>query len=456
MNNQIDLYDEPYRPQFHFSARTGWLNGPNGLVYFEGEYHLFFQHNRDCINWGNIHWGHAVSPDLLHWRELPIALKPDHLGAIFSGSAVVDWTNSANLQTEDKPALVAIYTSAGGESPTSQGQPYTQSIAYSNDLGRSWDKFVANPVLSHVVGQNRDPKVIRYPQNSSWIMSLYLDGEYYAIFSSKDLKHWSRNQTVQLPGASECPDLFPLTLKSEDKQYWTFMGANGLYLIGEFDGQHFNKMEGPYRVDYGANFYAVQTFSDIPEEDGRRIQIAWMAGGSYPGMPFNQQMGIPTELTLHRTESGLRVFRNPICEIQILRRKSYSWSNLILPNDAGVISVIRGDLFEIRVEIAADSDGFFSIKIRGTEITYSFAEQNVTCLGKSAPLPAVAGIIKLHILVDRTSIEIFGNEGEISMSFCFCPEDQDQSFALSSECTSITLHHLDIYELASSMHETAR
>ncbi len=272
------LYDETYRPQFHFTARANWLNDPNGLVYDQGEYHLFFQHNPTGIEWGNMTWGHATSRDLVHWEQLPNAIEPDPLGTIFSGSAVVDRHNSAGFQVGSRPPLVAIYTAAGDTSPESKGQPFTQCLAYSNDRGRTWTKYDGNPVLNHIVGGNRDPKVIWHAPTQRWIMALYLDGNEFGLFSSPDLKHWEPIQTLALPDCSECPDFFPLPVDGDKNHIkWVFTAANGHYLIGSFDGAKFTQEGGPFAADYGANYYAVQTYSDLPESDGRRIQVAWMA-----------------------------------------------------------------------------------------------------------------------------------------------------------------------------------
>jgi sucrose-6-phosphate hydrolase SacC (GH32 family) len=273
-------YHETYRPQFHFTAPAGWLNDPNGLVYHAGEYHLFFQHNPFGVNWGNMTWGHAVSGDLVHWRALPNAIEPDRMGTIFSGSAVVDNGNTAGFQTGREPALVAIYTAAGGSSPESDGQPFTQCIASSNDRGLTWSKYERNPVLPHIVGENRDPKVIWYAPGRFWVMALFLDGESFALFTSPDLKHWTRTQTLAITG-SECPDFFPLSVEGEpDEERWVFMAANGHYIVGTFDGARFVPETDACVLDFGANYYAMQTYSDIPAQDGRRIQIAWMAGGA--------------------------------------------------------------------------------------------------------------------------------------------------------------------------------
>ena len=269
-------YQEQYRPQFHFSPMKNWTNDPNGLVFYKGEYHLFFQHNPTGINWGNMTWGHAVSPDLVHWTQLEHAIHPDKLGTIFSGSAVVDWDNTAGFQTGDEKVIVCIYTSAGN--------PFTQSIAYSNDRGRTWTKYEKNPVLKHIVGGNRDPKVFWHAPTKKWVMALFLDGGKYALFGSPNLKEWTKLSDVPPSGADECPDMFELPVDGDAKNTrWVFWGGNSNYLIGKFDGTTFTKEAGPFRFEHGNNYYAAQSYSDIPKEDGRRIQIAWMHGGRYPG-----------------------------------------------------------------------------------------------------------------------------------------------------------------------------
>ena len=232
------VYHERYRPQFHFTPMKNWTNDPNGLVFYKGEYHLFFQHNPTGINWGNMTWGHAVSPDLVHWKQLDNAIEPDKLGTIFSGSAVVDWDNTAGFQTGDEKVIACIYTSAGN--------PFTQSIAYSNDRGRTWKKYEKNPVLKHIIGGNRDPKVFWHAPTKKWVMALYLDGDKYALFTSPNLKEWTKLSDVAPSGGSECPDIFQLAVDGDSKNTkWVFWAGNGNYLIGVFDGTHVHQGSRP-------------------------------------------------------------------------------------------------------------------------------------------------------------------------------------------------------------------
>ncbi len=436
------LYQEVYRPQFHFTAKKNWLNDPNGLVYYQGEYHLFFQHNPSGINWGNITWGHAVSSDMVQWKQLANAIEPDELGMIFSGSGVVDWDNTAGFQSGKQAAMVNIYTSAG--------KPFTQSIAYSNDRGRTWTKYEKNPVLGHIIGGNRDPKIIWHAPSKRWVMALYLDGNDYALFSSSNLKQWERLCDIQLPGSSECPDIFELPVDGDkEKTKWVFWGANGNYIMGTFDGRIFRRESEVLRSDWGANFYAAQTWSAVPNSDGRRLQIAWMRDGKYPGMPFNQQMSFPCELTLQTTPERIRLYRQPIKEIENIHQKEYSWNNQILEEGENLFSHVQGELFHIQTEIEVESAAEFGFILRGESIRYTVATSKLSCLGKSASLKMLQGKIKLEILLDRTSLEIFGNDGRVSMSFCFLPNPRNRNLKIYSSGGKARIISLKVYELGS-------
>src|SRR5579862_8521931 len=216
------FYSEPSRPQFHFTAKRGWLNDPNGLVYFNGQYHLFFQHNPFEPEWGNMTWGHAVSKDLVRWTQLDDAIEPDKLGTIFSGSAVIDEQNTSGLGANGQAPLVCIYTAAGGTNKASIGKPYTQCLAYSLD-GVTFTKYPGNPVLPHQIVNNRDPKVIWYAPTKQWLMALYLDGHTYGFFGSPDLKSWSKLSEIEVANAAECPDFFELPLDGNGGQKkWVF------------------------------------------------------------------------------------------------------------------------------------------------------------------------------------------------------------------------------------------
>lgn len=436
------LYKETYRPQFHFTAQRNWHNDPNGCVFLDGEYHLFFQHNPSGIDWGNMTWGHAVSPDLVHWTQLDHAIYPDELGTIFSGSAVIDWGNTAGFAKPGQHAMVAIYTSAG--------TPFTQSIAYSTDRGRTWTKYAANPVLGNLTEGNRDPKVIWHEPTRKWVMALYLTESDYALFGSPDLKQWTKLSDISMPGSSECPDFFEMPVDGDAaRTKWLFWGANSRYMLGSFDGTTFHPETEILQADFGANTYAAQTWSGIPEADGRRIQIAWMAGGQYPGMPFNQQMSFPCELTLRTTPQGIRLFREPVRELELLRGRVHEWHDTDLATDGDPLATLKGDLFEIQADLEPGPDAEVTFTIRGQTVTYSAAKGTIVALGKEAPVALEDGRLRLQILVDRTSIEVFANSGRVVLSSCFLPDAMDQSLGLSATGRA-TARSLRVYELKSA------
>lgn len=445
------LYDETYRPLFHFSARHGWINDPNGLVYYDGEYHLFFQHNPLGNEWGNMTWGHAVSTDLIHWKQLRNAIEPDELGTIFSGSAVVDHENTSGFGTSSQKALVAIYTAAGGTSTASQGKPFTQCIAYSTNRGRTWTKYAGNPVLGHIIGTNRDPKVVWHAPTRHWIMALYLDGNQYALYRSPDLKRWEELQRFTLPECIECPDFFELpVVEDPSERKWVFTGANGRYVVGEFDGQRFTFEGQPLQVDYGSNFYAVQTFSDIPSADGRRIQLAWMSGGAYPGMPFNQQLSFPCVLTLRKTEEGLRLFRWPVKEISLLYDGDATVERQEL-KDGQVFRVpLEGELWDIELTLEPSNASRVIIEVRGEQVVWESATRTLHSGDRSAPVPLNNGQLRLRILVDRTSLEVFAQNGRVSMTSCALFHPKERGVTLLSEGGHANLLSLTARKLKSA------
>ena len=446
------LYGETYRPQFHFTAKTGWLNDPNGLVYYDGEYHLFFQHNPFGLTSGNLTWGHAISRDLTHWTQIDNAITPDAYGPIWSGSAAVDWNNTAGLAQGAEKTLVALYTAAGDTSPESKGQPFTQRLVYSVDRGRTWAAYAGNPVLNQLRGGNRDPKIVWHEPTKRWIMALYLDKEDFALFASPDLKTWNQLQTLTIPGASECPDFFEMPVEGEPGLHkWVFTGANGHYLIGAFDGAKFTPEAGPFPEDYGANYYAVQTWSDLPAQDGRRIQIAWMNGGEYPQMPFNQQMSYPCVLTLHREPEGLRLRRWPAKEIAAIHEKPTSWRELTLKPGDNPLHALSGELWDIEAEFEIGDAAAFGLRVRGAEVRYDAAAQTLTSLGRTAPLKPRNSRVKLRLLADRTSLEVFGNDGQISLTSCFLPAPNEKGLAVFAEGGAAKLVSLTAFPLRSAL-----
>ena len=423
------------------------MNDPNGLVYYRGTYHLFFQHNPLGVNWGNMTWGHAISSDLVHWRQVANALEPDRLGTVFSGSAVIDTQNTAGFQTGEEQVIVLIYTAAGSTSDESQGQPFTQCIAYSYDGGHAFTKYGQNPVLGHLVGENRDPKVVWHAPTQRWIMVLYKEQATYAFFCSPDLKHWTHLHDIDMPGCRECPDLFEMPIDGEEAETrWVFTAANGRYLIGAFDGARYTPKEGPLQVDFGANYYAVQTYSGVP--DGRRIQLAWMNEGKFPGMPFNQQMSFPCELRLRKYAEGLRLTRQPVQELASLRQEAQEWQDLMLHPCTDALIECEGDLFEIHAQIEVGIRSEVTLMIRGEPLVYNALTHSLSCLGQECDLLPVHGCIDLHLLIDRTSIEVFAQAGKVSFTSCFLPDPANTHIALRGSDARIL--ELRVYPLRSA------
>jgi fructan beta-fructosidase len=443
-----NLYREALRPQFHFTARRGWNNDPNGLVFYKGEYHLFFQHNPYGVQWGNMHWGHAVSPDLVHWKELDEALYPDELGTMFSGSAVVDEHNTSGLQKGAEKTLVAFYTAAGGDDPLSKGKQFSQCMAYSNDRGRTWVKYEHNPVVPHVVGGNRDPKVLWYAPQNKWLMALYLDQSDFAIFDSKDLKTWNQISKVTIPGTSECPEFFEIPVEGRHETRWVFYGGNGRYLVGKFDGKNFTSESGPHELNRGNCFYASQTYN-LPPADKRRILVPW-SQINIPGMPFNQMIGLPVELKLKPGATDLLLTAEPVREFQRLRQAGHSVTNKTLKADQPLTVRHQSDLLETVLDLTPGKDAEISIAVRGILITYDSKKQELSCLGKKAPLAPNAGTIQIRFLLDRTSIDIFANHGDVYMPMGFIPKSDDRTIVVTSRNTDSRINAFSTYDLKSS------
>jgi len=437
-----NLYKEKYRPQFHYTSRRGWLNDPNGLVYSDGEYHLFYQHNPyGCIP-ANMHWGHAVSPDLVHWKELPEALYPRRFDDwCFSGSAVEDKDNTSGLRAGEAKPLVAAYASTG------RGE----CIAYSTDRGRCWADFKDDPVVKH---QGRDPRLLWYEPAKHWVMAVYdeTDGKrWVAFYTSPDLKKWEFQSRIE--GFYECPDLFEAPVEGGDgARKWVLYSGDAQYAVGDFDGKTFKPdAPGKQRLWYGY-FYAAQTFSGAP--DGRRVQIGW--GNSwdgnvgFPGMPFNQQMAFPVRLTLHKTADGVRMFAEPVQEIDALHTKKHAVADRTLKPGDNPLADVSGDLFDIRAEFEPGDGAAFGFTVRGVPVVYDVKKQEISCKGVTAPLQPEDGTVRLRLLVDRCSVEIFGNGGRVALSVAVIPADDNHSLEVFSHGGATHLRSLEAFEMKSA------
>jgi sucrose-6-phosphate hydrolase SacC (GH32 family) len=453
-----NLYKEKLRPQFHFSSKRGWNNDSNGMMYYKGEYHMFYQHNPFGWEWGNMTWGHAISTDMVHWVEQGDKLHADEFGTMFSGSGVVDWNNTTGFQTGDEPPLILIYTNAGNNSRWSEGKPFTQGIAYSNDRGRTWTKYRGNPVQGRLRKANRDPKVIWWEETQEWVIVLYLRDGDVAFFTSPNLKRWELQSTME--SFHECPELFPLAVDGdEDNKKWIHYGAHGEYLIGQFDGKKFTKETEGIRFNYGNCFYASQTFSDIPEDDGRRIQIAW-GRIDLPDMPFNQMMTFPVSLTLHSTDEGLRMFAYPVKEIENIHGKKHQWKHKDLKPGKNLLEKVKGNLFDIEAEIDVRRAKEVGFEINGFRVSYNVEDKRLIG-GKgeegdefssgetTAKLSPVDGKIKLRILADRPSIEIYANKGRVYMPMQAIRDLDNKSLKIYSKGGNAHIEELTVYEIKS-------
>lgn len=443
-----DIYQEPFRPQFHFSPRTGWTNDPNGLVWHDGQYHLFYQHNPFGTQWGNMTWGHAVSPDLLHWRELGDALLPDRMGTMFSGSAVVDHENTSGLGSAERPPLCCFYTSAGRLAP--DPVPFTQSMAYSLDNGRTFTKYAGNPVVDHIDGSNRDPKVFWHEPTEQWVMVLYVTRGAMHIFNSPNLTDWELVSVCDFPDAHECPELFELPVDGNpENTRWVIWEAAGRHMIGHFDGREFTPESGVLPSEWGGNCYAAQTWNDVP--DGRRVLIGWLRSGGepYPGMPFNQQMTIPRRLTLRETDQGVRLFAQPIRELQKLVSEETAWKDLPLVPGENPLADISGELLDVAARIDTGSAQRVTLTLRGVPIVYDAETARLECRGKSVELAGGPEVIDLRVLVDRTSVEIFAEEGRYVLTFAVPLDPEDHSLAIGAQGGTAHTKSLHVRELQS-------
>jgi len=433
------LYQEALRPQFHFTARQwtmnrlnpretqeGWVNDLNGLIYYDGEYHLFAQRWAKC-------WIHAVSRDLIHWTELePAFWEETPGGGDQSGTCVVDYQNTSGLSPDKtNPAMVAFYPRWDNRS---------QCIAYSLDHGRTWQRYEKNPILVH---PERDPKVFWYAPGNHWVMMLYGNGQHHVLTSS-NLLSW-KDEHHPIKDSYECPDFFELPIDGNRSQMkWVLIQGNGNYSIGTFDGTEFKEETGRHPCDVGPNFYATQTWANTETGDGRRIQTAWMREPAFPDMPFNQQISFPCELTLHSTPNGLRVFREPIKEIALLHNGRDSWTNRTLQADEVLPLGSSGQLFHIRAEVGIPAGARLIFNIRGVPVILT----SKTVESGNRPASVSGQIKTVEILVDRASIETFVNQGEISSTRFVLPKEN--GITVKAEGGAVTIQSLAIYPLNSA------
>ncbi|MEH6405940.1 MAG: hypothetical protein V7767_01540 [Leeuwenhoekiella sp.] len=408
ITGQDSLYKENSRPQIHFTTQRGWINDPNGMIFYKGEYHLFYQHNPFENEWENMSWGHAVSKDLIHWQELPVVMYPDRLGLIFSGSAVIDENNTSGFGKAGIPPMVAIYTSHSADNET-------QCIAYSLDNGRTFTKYEGNPVIDSKAQWDsehlRDPQVFWYKPNKNWVMALF-ERDGISIYTSANLKKWKYQSHTA--GFWECPQLFELPVdEDENNKKWVMYGATGTYMIGKFDGITFTPEAGKYYYGNG-DLYAAQTFNNISKSDGRRIQIGW---GRIPlvGKSFNNLMLLPTQLTLRTTKEGVRMFNTPIKEVDMLQEKEYVFDGTDINKASAFMQQFnKSTSLRIKATIKLFNATDAGINLNGQNLFKYDMNSNQINGYFYSPEDRTSMEINADIIIDKTSIEVFVDGGKFS------------------------------------------
>ena len=430
-----NLYQEALRGQFHFSSGCGWNNDPNGMVFSQGEYHLYYQYNPYGWSWGNMHWGHAVSRDMVHWKEQPIAIYKHAPGdAVFSGSAVVDKNNTSGWKKGADDLIVAAFTSTG------RGE----CIAFSNDRGCTFTEYEGNPVVKHA---GRDPRLLWYAPGKHWVMAVYDEFEgkqWIAFLTSPDLKKWTFQSRID--GFFECPDIFELPLNGDPKNTrWILTAASSEYRVGSFDGKTFTPETPKLPGHRGAGFYAAQTFSNNPQ--GQVVQIGWFQTNT-PGMPFNQSMSIPLELNLAKTADGPRLTWTPTRELASLRGKGHKLNDLtIKPGAANPLAEVKAELVEVNAEFTPGDAGEVAFTVRGANIVYDVKKQELVVNGHRAPAPMSGGKQSLRIYCDRTGLEVFASGGLTYVPMPFQPKPGDLNLTVSVKSGDVRFSTLQVHEL---------
>jgi sucrose-6-phosphate hydrolase SacC (GH32 family) len=465
------------------------MNDPNGMVYFKGEYHLFFQYYPNGTTWGPMHWGHAVSKDMITWEELDIALYPDEHGTIFSGSAVVDWNNTSGF-FPDEPGLVAIFThhlDGTEEKPPVQ----TQSLAFSHDKGRTWTKFEGNPVLGHETKVDfRDPKVFWHKETEKWIMSL-ATGQTITFYSSSNLIDWQFESEFgdhigSHDGVWECPDLFKLKVEESDEEKWVLfvsMGDNPQfdrgsftqYFTGSFDGTTFKADHETIKfLDFGKDNYAGVSFSDIPEEDGRRIYLGWMSNWRYanqvPTEGWRSQMTLPRELTVRKVREEYLVIQKLVEELDAYFSRKEDIHNVIVEGTKTfkldesyvemVLNMERGNATQFGIILQHTKEHHTTITFDSIENKLVLDRKNSGQIDFSDMFSLEQEVklentdnIQLRMVVDSSSIELLAGEGAYSLTSLVYPDKACESLSIFSTNGEIKVNNSYIATPVNNIHK---
>ncbi len=389
-----------------------------------------------------MHWGHAISTDMVHWNELADALHPDGIGTMFSGTAVVDYKNTSGFKSGKEDVIIAAYTA---DSPDNE----VQCIAYSNDKGRTFTKYEGNPVIDTKAKWGtknlRDPKLFWHKTSGKWIMVLF-EKTGMSFYNSDNLKDWAFQSHIL--GFWECPEFFELPVDGNTRNTkWVLYGASGTYMLGSFDGKKFIPETDKLRY-FSGNMYAAQTFNNIPKKDGRRIQIGW-GNIDLKGMPFNSQMMFPTEFTLRTTREGIRLFSEPVKEIDLLHKKTYTWKNLSRNEANEKLKDLSGDLFHIKMKIKLIDGTDFGIDYNGTTLFHYDMNHN-RLNGQFYGGDHIDNMTFYYeILVDRTSVEVFADHGKFSIISPLEKSKSNQGLEFKNYWGQIEIEELNVSELNS-------
>ncbi len=442
---KVIFYTEPYRPYYHYTVARAWLTDVCGIFYYKGKWHLQYQRNPFGIDWANMHWGHAVSDDLVHWKELDNSIIPDTLGPIFAGCAVIDEQNTLGFQKDDNKTIVSFYTSAGGFSDLSKGKPHTQSMAYSTDGGFSWTKYQQNPVLNEVAINNRDPYVLWDDDYNQWVMVLYLEGNSYGFFKSQDMVHWTEISRYELINEFECPAFYKMKVEGSNEYKWIFSGVHGYYKVGDWDGTHFKALTNLNDLDWGMMSCVPHNFYNAP--NGRYVQIL-NSGEQFGYIPFRNQMTFPRELTLRKKDNDYTIYSLPVEEIKLLHTQKS------VLNTLPASTIIPTPACHIKAQFTTNSSSG-TISIRVNEILFQYDTDTQlfetlkgnTVINASHVIPE-NGIVDFELLSDIGFMELFLNKGETVGTF-FQPFNNLSSTNISVNCTNkdISMNYFKIYEM---------
>ncbi|MDO6602835.1 glycoside hydrolase family 32 protein [Arenibacter palladensis] len=501
--SSVDVEEELYRPNYHFTPKVGWMNDPNGMFHYNGYYHLYFQHYPDGNKWGPMHWGHAISTDMVEWKEQPIALYPDDLGYIFSGSAVVDLQNTSGFGTGGQVPIIAMFTYHNMEIEKANGiDVESQAIAYSLDEGLTWTKYSGNPVIRNPgIRDFRDPKVSWNEEHKKWVMVLAAQDK-VMFYGSKDLKSWELlsdfgsdlNREIGTHGGVwECPDLFPIPVEGTDETKWVLYvsinpgGPNGgsatQYFIGDFDGTKFsmdkdfetvlNKGQN-FWIDFGKDNYAGVTFSNVTSKNGGKFYMGWMSNWEYanevPTETWRSAMTVAREIKLIKDADSYRLAFKPVDEIDAYKGVKYKKENIAVNGELALINSEKINFSRAAMnfnisDIKKDSFTFKLANKQGDELSFGyngiddifFIDRNKsgktgfsdTFSNKKSVAKRISGskILSGTILLDKTSIELFFDEGSTVMTEIFFPNAPFETFSIETVNQDFVLDLLEVNQL---------